>query len=39
MARDPAGVYNVYIGLDDVDKLDRLCREGRLSPEARELMC
>jgi len=39
VARDPAGVYNVYIGLDDVDKLDRLCREGRLSPEARELMC
>ena len=38
VARDPAGVYDVYIGLDDVDKLDRLCRERRLGPEARELM-
>ena len=32
VARDPMGVYDVYIGLDDVDKLDRRCREGEPQP-------
>jgi len=38
--RDPLrGGSDIYIDLNDLDKLDRLCSEKRLSPEAQRLLC
>jgi len=39
VARDPLGRYDIYVGFDDIDKLDRLCSEKKLSPEAEKLLC
>ena len=39
IARDPRGGYDIYIDYEDLDVLDRLCAERRLSPEAEELLC
>ena len=39
VARDPQGSYDIYIDYEDLDVLDRLCAEKRLSPEAEKLVC
>ena len=36
---DYRGIPDIYILEDDAELLDRLCDEGRLSREARELLC
>ena len=39
VAKDPLGRYDIYIDPSDEDKLDKLCSEKRLSPEAEKLLC
>ena len=39
LVRDPLGRYDVYIDVGDLDKLDRLCDEKSISPEAEKLLC
>jgi len=35
VTRDPLGKHDIYIDIDDLDKLNSLCMEGKLTPETR----
>ena len=36
---DHRGMPEIYIDYDDLDAVDRLCAEGRLSETAKRLLC